>query len=69
MPQDPIYEKTIALPLGYVVTARARPSSIRRTALRLLPWALVAMTPVGRGSKIALLVAKRLSPLAKYKIH
>ena len=69
MPQEPIYEKTIALPLGYVFTARARPSSIRRTAIRLLPWAIVAMTPAGRGSKIARSVAKRLSPLAKYKIR
>ena len=69
MPQEPIYEKTIPLPLGYVFTARARPSTIRRTAIRLLPWALVAMAPAGRGSKIAQSVAKRLSPLAKYTIR
>jgi hypothetical protein len=69
MPQEPIYEKTVLLPLGYVFTARARPSSIRRTALRLLPWALVAMAPAGRGSNISQSVAKRVSPLAKYKIR
>ncbi len=69
MPQDPIYEKTIALPLGYVFTARARPASIRRTALRLLPWALVVMAPAGRRSRVAQAVARRLSPLAKYKIR
>lgn len=69
MQRDPIYEKTVALPLGYVFTARARPSSIRRTAFKLLPWALVAMAPAGRGSKIAQSVAKRLSPLAKYTIR
>jgi hypothetical protein len=69
MPQEPIYEKTIPLPLGYVFTARARPSSIRRTALRLLPWALVAMAPAGRASNISQSVAKRVSPLAKYKIR
>ena len=69
MAQEPIYEKTIALPLGYVFTARARQSSIRRTAFRLLPWAIVAMTPAGRGTKVAQAVAKRLSPLAKYKIR
>jgi hypothetical protein len=68
MPQEPIYEKTIVLPLGYVFTARARPSSIRRTVFKLLPWALVAMAPAGRSSKVAQTVAKRLSPLAKYKI-
>lgn len=69
MPQEPIYEKTVALPLGYVFTLRARPSTIRRTAFKLLPWALVAMAPAGRGSKIAQAVAKRLSPLAKYTIR
>jgi hypothetical protein len=69
MPQEPIYEKTIALPLGYVFTARARPSSIRRTAIKLLPWALVAMAPAGRTSKFAQSMAKRLSPMAKYKIR
>ncbi len=69
MPQEPIYEKTIALPLGYVFTARARPSSIRRTAIKLLPWALVAMAPAGRSSRIAQALAKRFSPLANYKIR
>jgi hypothetical protein len=69
MSPEPIYEKTVTLPLGYVFTARARPSSIRRTALRLLPWALVAMAPAGLASKISRSVAKRLSPLAKYKIR
>lgn len=69
MPQDPIYEKTLSLPFGYVFTARARPSTIRRTAIRLLPWALVAMAPAGRGSKIAQSVARRVSPLAKYRIR
>ena len=69
MPSEPIYEKTVQLPLGYVLTARARPSSIRRTVFRLLPWALVAMTPGGRPSRVSQAVAKRLSPLAKYKIR
>ena len=69
MPQEPLYEKSFALPLGYVFTARARPSSIRRTAIKLLPWALVAMAPAGRTSRIAQSLAKRLSPMAKYKIR
>ena len=69
MPQEPLYEKTFALPLGYMFTARARPSSIRRTAIKLLPWALVAMAPAGRTSRIAQSLAKRLSPMAKYKIR
>ena len=69
MAQEPIYEKTIALPMGYVFTARASASTIRRTAFKLLPWALVAMLPAGRGTKVAMAVAKRVSPLAKYKIR
>ena len=69
MPQEPLFEKTFALPLGYMFTARARPSSIRRTAIKLLPWALVAMAPAGRTSRIAQSLAKRLSPMAKYKIR
>ena len=69
MPQEPIYEKTIPLPLGYSFTARARASTMRRTAIKLVPWALVAMLPAGRGAKIAMLVAKRITPLAKYKIR
>jgi hypothetical protein len=69
MSQEPIYEKTVPLPLGYVFTARARPSSIWKTAIRLLPWAFVAMAPAGRASRIAQSVAKRMSPLAKHRIR
>jgi hypothetical protein len=66
---EPIFERTIELPLGYTFTARARPSTIRRTAIRLLPWALYAAMPAGRGSKIALLVAQRVSPLVKQRMR
>jgi hypothetical protein len=66
---EPIYEKTLQLPLGYTFTARARPSTIKRTAIRLLPWALYAAMPGGRGSKIALLAAQRLSPLVRSRLR
>lgn len=70
MEPEPIFEKTISLPLGYVLTARARPSTIRRTAIRLLPWALVFAMPKGnRVGKVALAVAMRVSPLVKEKIR
>lgn len=69
MDRDPYFEKSIKLPLGYAFTARARPSTIRKTAIKLLPWALYAAMPQGRGAKIALAVATRLSPMMKQKIR
>jgi hypothetical protein len=65
---EPVFEKTLALPLGYVVTARARPSTIRRTLFRLLPWAVYAMMPPGRRARIVMSIARRLSPLWKQRI-
>lgn len=67
MPQEPIFEKTISMPLGYVFTARARPSSVRRTVIRLLPWAMYAMLPPGRRARWTLAVARRFSPLVRQK--
>jgi hypothetical protein len=67
MEPEPIFEKSLALPLGYVLTARARPSTMRRTAIRLLPWAVYAMLPPGRRARLALSVARRFSPLVKQK--
>jgi len=65
--QEPIFEKTVSMPLGYVFTARARPSTVRRTVIRLLPWAMYAMLPPGRRARMALAVAKRFSPLVRQK--
>lgn len=67
MQPEPIFEKSFELPLGYSFTARARPSTIRRTALRLLPWALVVAMPQGRAAKIAIVLATRFSPMLKQK--
>jgi hypothetical protein len=69
MEPEPIFERTIHLPAGYVFTARARPSTIRRTALRLLPWALYVALPQGRGARIAFALATRFSPLFKQKMN
>lgn len=69
MENDPLFEKTVALPLGYVFTARARPATIKRTILRLLPWALVVALPQGRAAKIAALAANRFSPMLRQKIR
>ncbi len=66
---EPIFEKTFPLPLGYTFTARARPSTIKRTVIRLLPWALFAMMPTGRRARLALMVARKVSPLMRQKIR
>jgi hypothetical protein len=64
---EPIFEKTISMPLGYAFTARARPSTVRRTIIRLLPWAVFAMLPPGRRARIVRSVARRFSPLVRQK--
>jgi hypothetical protein len=70
MAQEPVYERAIDLPFDYVVTLRATPATVRRTLLRLLPWALVAMTPGGgRRARIALAAARRLSPLVRLRLR
>jgi hypothetical protein len=66
---DQYFEKTIQLPMSYVFVARIRPASVKRTTLRLLPWAFVAMLPGKRQTKVASAIAKRLSPLYKYGIR
>jgi len=68
MEPEPVFEKSVSLPMGYVFTARARPSTVKRTVIRLLPWAVYAMLPPGRRARLALSVARRFSPLVKQKI-
>ena len=68
MEPEPIFEKSIEFkPIGYTLSVRARPSTIRRTALRLLPWALYVAMPKGRLAGLAFAVASRVSPLVKQK--
>ncbi len=67
MSREPVFEKTVSMPLGYVFTARARPSTVRRTIIRLLPWAMYAMLPPGRRARMALAFARRFSPLVRQK--
>jgi len=65
---EPIVEKTVALPLGYVFTARVRPSTVRRTVLRLLPWAVYVMLPPGHIARLSLRFARRCSPLLRQRV-
>ena len=48
MNREPIYEKSITLPFGFSIRGRARPSTLRRTVVGLLPWALWAVMPGGK---------------------
>lgn len=68
MDNEPVFERSIKLPLGYSFTARARPSTVKRTLIKLLPWALYVAMPQGRVAKVALLAATRMSPLMKQKV-
>ena len=70
MDPEPVFEKSIQVkPIGYTLSFRAHPSTIRRTVLRLLPWALYMALPEGRLAKVTYAVARRVSPLAKRKMH
>jgi hypothetical protein len=70
MEPEPIFEKSIDIKLiDYTLSFRARPSSVRRTVLLLLPWALYVALPQGRMSKVALGAARRLSPMVRQKMR
>jgi len=70
MEPDPVLERSIEVkPIGYTLSFRARPSTIRRTVLRLLPWALYMALPPGRMSKLTYGIARRVSPLAKRRLR
>jgi hypothetical protein len=71
MDPEPIFEKAIEIkPIGYTLSFRARPSTIRRTVVRLLPWAIYAALPSGsRTSKFALIAARRFSPMVRQKLR
>ena len=69
MSDEPVFERSVKLPFDYVFTARARPSTVRKTAVRLLPWALyLALPGGGRLKGVALLVARRMSPFVKQNL-
>jgi hypothetical protein len=69
MDNEPIFEASVKLPYGYALTARARPSTVKKTLVRLLPWAIYVAMPQGRAAKVALFAATRLSPLVKQKVR
>ena len=67
---DPVFEKSLTIkPIDHVITVRARPATIRRTLLLLMPWALYIALPEGKLARMAFSVARRISPLAKRTMH
>ncbi len=70
MEPEPVFERSIEFkPIGYTFSIRARPSTIRGTVVRLLPWAVYAALPEGRLAKAVLAVAKRVSPMVRQKVR
>ncbi|HEX5480060.1 MAG TPA: hypothetical protein VFY79_10115 [Dehalococcoidia bacterium] len=70
MDADPVFEKSLTIkPIDHVITVRARPATIRRTLLLLMPWALYIALPEGKLARMAFSVARRVSPLAKRTMH
>jgi len=69
MDNEPLFETSVTLPYGFALTARVRPSTVKRTLIKLLPWAIYVAMPQGRAAKVALFAATRLSPMVKQKVR
>jgi hypothetical protein len=69
MDNEPVFEASLRLPYGYALTARARPSTVKRTLILLIPWAIYIAMPQGRASKVAFFVANRVSPMVRQKVR
>jgi hypothetical protein len=68
MEPEPFFEKNVEFrAIGYTFSFRARPSTIRRTFLKLLPWALYLALPKGRMSGVVHGVAQRFAPLVRQR--
>ena len=67
---EPVIRKSFKLPREHMLTIRATPWTIRKTAFALLPWAIVMATP--QGSKVRSSVAAaatHFSPLIRQRIR
>lgn len=68
MANEPIIKKTFDLPYNHVISVRVTPWTVKRTVIKLLPWALVAMIPAGtRKTKWLRGAATFVSPLMKQR--
>jgi hypothetical protein len=70
MAEEPVIRTSIKLPYDHMLTIRATPWTIKRTALALLPWAVVMALPKNSTPRASLTaIASRFSPLLKQRIR
>lgn len=70
MAEEPVIRKSIKLPYNHMLTVSATPWTIRRTAIAILPWAVVLALPSGTKMRASVAtVASRFSPLIKQRIR
>jgi hypothetical protein len=67
---EPVITKSFHLPKEHVLTIRATPWTITKTAAALLPWAIVLATPQGSKMRTSVgAIATRFSPLIRQRIR
>lgn len=70
MAEEPVIRHSIKLPYDHMLTVRATPWTIKRTAFALLPWALVLALPANSKPRASVAaIASRFSPLLKQRIR
>lgn len=70
MADEPVIRYSIKLPYDHMLTVRATPWTINRTAFALLPWALVLALPAHSRARASIaLLASRFSPLLRQRIR
>jgi hypothetical protein len=65
---DALVQASIPLPFNYAFTARLKPSTVKKTALMLVPWAIYMVLPKGKARQVAFVAASRVSPLARPRV-
>ena len=67
---DPVIRKSFKVPQNHMLTVRATPWPITKTAIALLPWAIVMATPQGSKMRTSIAaIATRFSPLLRQRIR
>jgi hypothetical protein len=70
MAEEPVIRRSIKLPYDHMLTVRATPWTIKRTAFALLPWAVVLALPANSRTRASIaMIASRFSPLLRQRIH
>ena len=68
--EEPVIRKSFKLPYDHMLTVRATPWTIKRTAFAVLPWAIVLALPGNSKPRASIAaIATRFSPLFKQTIR